>query len=92
MSQNYYLNEKLAEAHRQELMHQAEQERLLAHMPGQRSRIAVQLGVFLSVLGTSLKQLGRLLMPEQASEARERMTMPKQIPTRPLPSVGSPHH
>jgi hypothetical protein len=33
MSTNYYLLEKLAEAHRQELLRQAEQQRLLAQLP-----------------------------------------------------------
>ena len=44
MSQNYYLYEKLAEAHRQDLLREAEQQRLVAGLPqdhqsGMRSMI-----------------------------------------------------
>jgi hypothetical protein len=37
MSQNYYLNEKLAEVHRQDLLREAEQQRLVATLPRQQN-------------------------------------------------------
>ncbi len=62
MMQNYYLQEKLAEAHRQNLLREAEQRRMVVHLR-QHSfsltrRSAVKLGGFLVMLGMSLKQLG----------------------------------
>ncbi len=44
MSQNYYLYEKLAEAHRQDLLREAEQQRLVAGLPQERQR-GVQLAI-----------------------------------------------
>ena len=61
MAYNYYHSEKLAEAHRQDLLREAAQERLVAHLPRRRSlsrRVAHDLGVFLIKLGMWLKQRG----------------------------------
>jgi hypothetical protein len=60
MAYNFYLAEKLAEAHRQDLLREAEQQRLVASLPGPRSRRlrqrVAQVGLFLLALGTRLKQ------------------------------------
>ena len=56
-----YTQEKLAQAHRQQLLHEAEHERMLGELPV-RSRhsirhVAALLGTFLITLGTRLRQL-----------------------------------
>jgi hypothetical protein len=55
-----YLYEKAREAHSQDLMREAEKERLLRHLPRHRRsmsrRAAGKLGVLLLKLGTRLKQ------------------------------------
>lgn len=59
MAYNSYHSEKLAEAHRQDLLREAAQQRLVAHLPRRRSvsrRVADDLGVFLIKLGMWLKQ------------------------------------
>jgi hypothetical protein len=60
MAPNYYLYEKLAEARRQDLLREAEQMRLLAHLPKQRRNLgrnaAYRLGVLLVKLGMVLKE------------------------------------
>jgi hypothetical protein len=61
MAYNYYHSEKLAEAHRQDLLREAAQQRLVARLPRRRSlsrRVAHDLGVFLIKLGMWLKQQG----------------------------------
>ena len=61
MDYNYYLSVKLAEAHRQDLLREAAQQRLVAHLPRRRSlsrRVAHDLGVLLIKLGMWLKQRG----------------------------------
>jgi len=61
MAYNYYHSEKLAEAHRQDLLREAAQQRLVAQLPRRRSlsrRVAHDLGVFLIKLGMWLKQRG----------------------------------
>ena len=61
MAYNYYNSEKLAEAHRQDLLREAAQQRLVADLPRRRSlsrRIAHNLGIFLIKLGMWLKQQG----------------------------------
>lgn len=82
MYPDIYTNEKLAQAHRQELLCETEQQRMLASLPGHGNRMAVRLELFLIVLGTSLKRLGRRMTPEQAFIAQERMTRPKQVRRR----------
>jgi hypothetical protein len=60
MAPNPYLYEKLLEARRQDLRHEAEVRRLLAQLPKRRSmgrRAAGKLGVLLLKLGMWLKQL-----------------------------------
>ncbi len=59
MAYNYYLAGKLAEAHRQDLLREAAQQRLVARLPRRRSLsrlLAHDLGVFLIKLGMRLKQ------------------------------------
>jgi hypothetical protein len=60
--QQMYMCEKLAEEHRQELLHEAEQRRLVAHIP-HRSNMArhtiARLGAFLITVGMWLKQVER---------------------------------
>ena len=61
MAYNYYHSAKLAEAHRQDLLREAAQQRLVADLPRRRSvsrRVAHDLGVFLIKLGMWLKQQG----------------------------------
>jgi hypothetical protein len=61
MAYNYYHSAKLAEAHRQDLLREAAQQRLVARLPRRRSlsrRIAHNLGLFLIKLGMWLKQQG----------------------------------
>ena len=61
MSNNYYLLEKLADAHRQELLRQAEQQRLLKGVPRARfhiiSRSAASLGRLFVAVGTRLNRV-----------------------------------
>jgi hypothetical protein len=67
MAYNYYNSEKLAEAHRQDLLREAAQQRLVADLPRRRSvsrRIAHDLGVFLIKLGMWLKQQGEAVEPD----------------------------
>ena len=64
MAYNYYNSEKLAEAHRQELLREAAQQRLVADLPRRRSlsrRVANDLGIFLIKLGMWLKQQGEVV-------------------------------
>ena len=60
MGPNFYLIEKVSEAHRQELLREAERERLLAQLPrhhGNVSRHAAgKLAALLLWLGASLKR------------------------------------
>ena len=61
MAYNYNHSAKLAEAHRQDLLREAAQQRLVALLPRRRSlsrRVAHDLGVFLIKLGMWLKQQG----------------------------------
>jgi hypothetical protein len=61
MAYNYYHSAKLAEAHRQDLLREAAQQRLVARLPRRRSlsrRVAHNLGIFLIKLGMWLKQQG----------------------------------
>jgi hypothetical protein len=61
MLPNYYLQKKVLQAHREELLRQAEQQRLLAHLPRDLQSLARQLagklGVLLVALGTNLQRL-----------------------------------
>ena len=63
--------------------HPAGPQRAPAHFPhhasGLMQVIAEALALCLIVIGTSLKQLGR-------------RSQPRHVPTRPLSSLGSPHH
>jgi hypothetical protein len=64
MAYNYYHSEKLAAAHRQDLLREAAQQRLVARLPRRRSssrRIAHDLGLFLIKLGMWLKQQGEVV-------------------------------
>ena len=64
MAYNYYHSEKLAEAHRQDLLREAAQQRLVARLPRRRSssrRVAHDLGLFLIKLGMWLKQQGEVV-------------------------------
>jgi len=60
MNSKIYLDEKLQQAHSQDLLHEAEQERRLSQLPRHRrstiKRAAGKLGVPLLKLGTRLKQ------------------------------------
>jgi hypothetical protein len=60
MGTNFYLLEKAYEAHRQELLREAERERLLAQLPRHRGRVsrhvAGRLGALLLWLGAKLRQ------------------------------------
>ena len=71
MSSNYYLIEKLVEAHRQELLREAEQSRLLKEAPRSRFQIirrdATSLGSFFGAVGARLKRG----TPSRGSMARE---------------------
>ena len=61
MAYNYYHSAKLAEAHRQDLLREAAQQRLVDRLPRRRSlsrRVAHNLGIFLIKLGMWLKQQG----------------------------------
>ena len=64
MAYNSYRSEKLAEAHRQDLLREAAQQRLVARLPRRRSssrRVAHDLGLFLIKLGMWLKQQGEVV-------------------------------
>ena len=64
MAYNYYNSEKLAEAHRQDLLREAAQQRLVAQLPRRRSlsrRVVHDLGIFLIKLGMRLKQQGEVV-------------------------------
>lgn len=80
---NNYLREKLIEAHRQDLLRETEQQRMLEHLPQHSSSLmrymARKLAAFVIVLGTSLKRLGHL-----------RMT--KHVPTQSASSTEELHH
>ncbi len=58
---NPYFNEQLAQAHRQVLLQEAQQEQLLAQLPQSRhglvQYITAKLNVFLFAVGTRLKKL-----------------------------------
>ena len=60
--QNYYLQEKFAEVHRQELLREAAQRRMVAHVrqqPFSLTRHSLgKLGQCFVMLGTRLQQLG----------------------------------
>ncbi|HEX6477800.1 MAG TPA: hypothetical protein VF043_03065 [Ktedonobacteraceae bacterium] len=60
MSFNFYLNEKASEMHRQELLREAERQRLLAQLPSHRGKaskyVAGRPGPLLLWLGARLKQ------------------------------------
>ena len=60
MDSKIYLYEKARQAHYQDLLREAENERLLAQLPRHRwstiKRVAGKLGVLLLKLGTRLKQ------------------------------------
>ncbi|HJT59555.1 MAG TPA: hypothetical protein VJ761_23805 [Ktedonobacteraceae bacterium] len=67
MAYNYYQSEKLAEAHRQDLMREAAQQRLVAGLRQPRSlsrRVAHDLGLFLVKFGMWLKQQGEVREPD----------------------------
>ena len=46
MSQNYYLYEILAEIHRQDMLHEAEQQRLVAQLPKQHNGVRHLAGTY----------------------------------------------
>ena len=60
MNSKTYLDEKVWKAHYQDLLHEAEKERLLAQLPRHRRSIsryaAGKLGVLLLKIGTRLKE------------------------------------
>ena len=60
MNSKVYLDEKVRQAHYQDLLREAEKERLLAQLPRRRRSISIyaagKLGVLLLKLGTRLKQ------------------------------------
>ena len=61
MAYNYDYSNKMVEAHRQDLLREAEQQRLVAQLPQRRSlgrRVAHDLGLFLVKLGMWVKQQG----------------------------------
>ena len=59
--QNYYLQQQLAEGHRQELLREAAQRRMVAHAPEQpysvTRRSLGKLGQYLVMFATHLKEL-----------------------------------
>lgn len=67
MALNNYLDQKLAKAYRQDLLREAEQQRLVAQLPDQRphfgKRAVYGLGVLLVKLGMWLKQADQLREP-----------------------------
>ena len=61
MAYNYDNSNKMAEAHRQDLLREAAQQRLVAQLPRRRSlsrRVVHDLGLFLIKLGMWVKQQG----------------------------------
>jgi hypothetical protein len=64
MDSKVYLDEKVRQAHYQDLLHEAEKERLLAQLPRHRRSIsryaAGKLGVLLLKIGAWLKQFEQL--------------------------------
>ena len=61
MAYNYDYSHKMAEAHRQDLLREAERQRLVAQLFRRRSlsrRVAHDLGLFLIELGMWVKQQG----------------------------------
>ncbi len=61
MAYNYDYSNKMAEAHRQDLLREVEQQRLVAQLHRRRSlsrRVAHGLGLFLIKLGMWMKQQG----------------------------------
>jgi hypothetical protein len=64
---NYYFNEKLAQAHNQNLLREAAQEQLAAGLPGRRSglmrHLVTRACMLLVALGTQLKQFEHLKNP-----------------------------
>ena len=64
MAYNYYHSAKLTEAHRQDLLREAAQQRLVAQLPRRRSlsrRVVHDLGIFLIKLGMWLKEQGEVV-------------------------------
>ena len=60
--QHLHMYEKLAEEHRQELLHEAEQRRLMAHLPsrsGLGRHVIARLGAFLVTVGMWLERVER---------------------------------
>ena len=59
--QNYYLHQQLAEGHRQDLLREAAQRRMVAHAPEQpysvSQRSLGKLGQYLVTFATRLKEL-----------------------------------
>jgi hypothetical protein len=67
MAYNYDNSNKMAEAHRQDLLREAAQQRLVAQLPRRRSlsrRVVHDLGIFLIKLGMWLKQQGEVVESE----------------------------
>ena len=58
MCNNFYLQERQVEEHRQDLQHEADQQRIVAGLPGQRRNIGKHI---VSRLGTRLVALGTWL-------------------------------
>jgi hypothetical protein len=58
MCNNFYLQERQVEEHRQDLQHEADQQRIVAGLPGQRRSIGKHI---VSRLGTRLVALGTWL-------------------------------
>ena len=60
MGTNFYFNERASEVHRQDLLREAERERLLEQLPQHRGRgsryVAGKLGTLLLWFGARLKQ------------------------------------
>jgi hypothetical protein len=64
MAYNYDNSNKMAEAHRQNLLREAAQQRLVAQLPRRQSlrrRVVHALGLFLIKLGMWLKQKGEVV-------------------------------
>jgi hypothetical protein len=67
MAYNYDHANKMAETHRQNLLREAAQQRLVAQLPRRRSlrrRVVHDLGLFLIKLGMWLKQQGEVVESE----------------------------
>jgi len=64
MAYNYDNSNKMAEAHRTDLLREPAQQRLVAQLPRRRSlsrRVVHDLGIFLIKLGMRLKQQGEVV-------------------------------